>query len=345
SLKAQLLIKETKAAEAVRLCDEAQALKERDTYLEKDKSELEIKVTDLAASVKLKVVNDKLERLYVDFVNMALHLEEKFYPHLLTTIYGRRWLLSHGMELVITKCLHCSEYLSTLRAAIGKAIEKGMQDGLAVGITHGLVGRVLADVAPYNPSTKADYFSALQRLQNINFSLLAELRSNKEASVDTIMNILRIKDYLTERLGLTESQPCIDQLMVPIHHSPDRVVVGATSLSFALDVYDARVRKIRENIASQRPTLRDVFTPISEPFSTEVLTGIGGTSDTVYAPITTALSVTSISASIIPPISTDDYEIAHTEGGEDVVADVEVVADEGADPFADVSGAELDVSE
>nr|GEW35115.1 hypothetical protein [Tanacetum cinerariifolium] len=53
-----------------------------------------------------------------------------------------------------------------------------MQDGLAAGITHGIEGRALADVAAYNPSSEADYVSALQRLQNINFSLLAELRSS-----------------------------------------------------------------------------------------------------------------------------------------------------------------------
>nr|GEX07640.1 hypothetical protein [Tanacetum cinerariifolium] len=246
------------------------------------------------------VVNDKLEKLYDDFVDMALHLEEMFYPHLLTTFFGRRWLLAHGMELAITKCLHSSEYLSVLGAAIGKAIEKGMQDGLAAGITHGIEGKTLADVAAYNPSTKADYFFALQHHQNIIFSLLAELRSNKDSSVDIIINILRLEDNLAERLGLTESHPCVDQLMVPIHHPPDRVVVGATSL---------------------------------------------GTSDSVPAPITTALSVTSISASTIPPISTDDYEIAYTKGGEDVVADVEAVPDEGVDPFPDVSGTELDVPE
>ncbi|GKD63060.1 hypothetical protein Tco_1305168, partial [Tanacetum coccineum] len=48
---------------------------------------------------KIKEVNDKLEKLDVDVVAMVLHLEEKFYPHLLNTIAGRRWLLTHGMEL------------------------------------------------------------------------------------------------------------------------------------------------------------------------------------------------------------------------------------------------------
>nr|GFB21571.1 hypothetical protein [Tanacetum cinerariifolium] len=98
NLKVQLIVNKAEAAEAVRLRDETQTLKERNIILEKEKSELEVKVTDLAASVK---------------------------------------------------CLHSSEYLSALEAAIGKAIEKGMQYGLAAGITHGAEGRTLADVAAY----------------------------------------------------------------------------------------------------------------------------------------------------------------------------------------------------
>nr|GEY43802.1 hypothetical protein [Tanacetum cinerariifolium] len=57
---------------------------------------------------RMKVVNDKFDQLYTDFLEMALHLEERFYPHLLTTISCR-----------------------------SKAIEKGIQDGLSAGITHG----------------------------------------------------------------------------------------------------------------------------------------------------------------------------------------------------------------
>ncbi|GKB38099.1 hypothetical protein Tco_0883041 [Tanacetum coccineum] len=300
SLKAQLLLKEAEAAEAIRLRakaskfeavekshqDDMKTLKERNTTLEREKNDLDVKVTDLAASVairerevadldtlvtsvksqndnlvdrvhelevsssglqekvtvyencmgqlekfqddRIKEVNDKFDKLYADFIEMALHLEERFYPHLLTTIFGRRWLLTHGMELAISKCLNSPEYLSALGAAIGKAIEKGMQDGLSSGITHGMEGRALTDVAAYNPSAKDGYISALQHLQNVNFSLLAELRSNKDASIDTLMNILRLEETLAERLGLAESQ-----LMVPIYHSPDKVVVGATALIFA----------------------------------------------------------------------------------------------------------------
>ncbi|GJR95702.1 hypothetical protein Tco_0267876 [Tanacetum coccineum] len=257
---------------------------------------------------RMKVVNDKFDKLYTDFVEMTLHLEEKFYPHLLTTISGRRWV---SMELAIVKCLNSPEYLSALETTIGKSIKKGMQDGLAAGITHGKEGRVLTDVAAHNPSAEVDYVSALQQLQNVNFPLLAELRSKKDASVKTLIDTFRLEGPVAEKLGLNELQPNVDQLMVPIHSSPDQVVIGATALSLALDASSSRVQKIRENIANQRSVLRDVSIPLAEPFSSAVFTGAEGTSYTVPSVVNTitALSTSLASASLIAPISVDDYEV------------------------------------
>ncbi|GKA05990.1 hypothetical protein Tco_0685110 [Tanacetum coccineum] len=366
NLKAQLLLKEAEAAEAIRLCakaskfeviekslqDEMKTLNERKTILEKEKNDLHVKVTDLAASVvvrehevadlntlvtsqlekfqddQMKVVNEKFDKLYTDFVEMALHLEEKFYPYLLTTISYRRWLLVHGMKLDIIKFPNSPEYLSTLGAAIGKAIEKGMLDGLAVVITHGNEGRELTDVAAHNPSVEVDYVSALQQLQGVNFSLLVDLKSNKDASVETVMNILRLEDPLVERLGLSELQPHVDQLMVPIHRSLDQVVLSALALLLALDVSSSRVQKIKENIANHRSALHDVFVPLAEPLSVTALTGTEGTSNVIPATAntTTALSITSASASTIAHISVYDYEVVGT--------DDQAGADGNATPFS-----------
>ncbi|GJU14131.1 hypothetical protein Tco_1136527 [Tanacetum coccineum] len=390
SLKAQLLVKEAKAAEAIRLCAEAskfevvekylrgevKVLKEQNATLKQERTDLGVKVADLAASVKvheletssaglqekvtayekfidqlekfqdekMKEVNEKFDKLCTDFVYIALHLEEKFYPHLLTTIFERRWLLTHGMELDIAKCLNSTEYLSTLGAAIGKAVEKGMQEGLSVGIAHGAEGRKLTSDAAYNPSAEADYLSALQCLQSVNFSLIAELKANKDASVDTIMNLLRLEDTLAERLGLTESQPHVNQLMVPIHHSPDQRVIGASALSLSLDVSSSRVRKIKENIANHESALRDVFVPLSEPLSVVALEGTEGTFGAApgTADTTTALSIVVASTSIVRPISIDDYEVT---GADDQATADGNVADEDANPFPNVDDAELNISE
>nr|GEZ42609.1 hypothetical protein [Tanacetum cinerariifolium] len=156
----------------------------------------------------------------------------------------------------------------------------------------------------------------------------------KSANICPLIDTL---ETLAERLGLTESQPHVDQLIVPIHHSPDKVVVGATALSLSLDVSNIRVRKIRENIASQRSALRDVFVPLSEPFYAEVLIGAEGTSDIVSATdvTTTALSTTLAYASTVLPIYVDDYEVTGM--------DDQTGADGNADPFPNVDDGELNI--
>nr|GEX61236.1 hypothetical protein [Tanacetum cinerariifolium] len=341
SLKAQLLLKAAKAAKAIRLGAEVReqevadldaqviAVKLQNDNLVDQVHELEIPSAELQEKVtayedfidqlekfqdkKMEEVNEKFDKLCADFVEMALHLEEKFYPHILTTISGRRWLLTHGMELTIVKCLNSTEYLSDLEAAISKTVEKGMQEGLSAGITYGAKGRKLANVAAYNTFVEADYLSSLQRLQNVNFSLITKLKSSKDASVDTIMILFRLDDALAERLGLTESQHHANRLMVPIYHSPDQRVVGASALSLYLDVSHSRVKKMRENIARHVSALRGVFVPLSEPLSVAALEGTKGTSGSTHD-TTTTLSVTFVSASTIPPISTDDYEVAYADG-------------------------------
>nr|GEW36750.1 ribonuclease H-like domain-containing protein [Tanacetum cinerariifolium] len=402
NFKAQLLLREAEAAEAIRpstqasnfeaveksFQDETNVLKERNAILEKEWNALDVKVTELElndlnaliTSVKsqneilvdwvheleisslglqekvtmyescmdqvekfqddrIKVVNDKFDKLYTEFVKMALHLEEKFYLHLLTTVSRRRWLLTYDIKLAIVKYLNSPEYLSALGAAIGKAIKKGMQDGLSARIVHGKEGRALTDVAAHNPSAKVNYTSALQQLQHVNFFLLAELKSNKDANVEAMMNILHLEGPLAKKLGLNELQPNVDQLMVLIHRSPDKVVLGAITLSLALDVSSFWVRRIRENIANQRSALRDVFVPIVDPLSAAILIGMEGTFNTAPATTNTntALSTTFASASSIDPISVDDYEV--------VGAGDQAVGDENVASFPNVYDAELNTPE
>nr|GEU58195.1 hypothetical protein [Tanacetum cinerariifolium] len=109
---------------------------------------------------QMSVVNEKVDKLDTDLLEMASHLEERYYPYLLDTISERRWLLAHGMKLFLVKCLNSSDCLTALRASISRAIEKGMQ----TGIDHGKEGMNLTDVASYNPDAEADFNFALQEL-------------------------------------------------------------------------------------------------------------------------------------------------------------------------------------
>ncbi|GKB54290.1 hypothetical protein Tco_0905043 [Tanacetum coccineum] len=391
-LKAQLLLKETEAAEATRLRaqtsnleaiekslqDEVNALKERNTILEKERNALDVKVMDLEALVvgkerdltdlnaqltsvksqndtlvdrvhelersssrlqekitvydncieqlekfqddRMKVVNDKLAKLDADLAEMACHLEERFYPYLLNTISGRRWLLTYGLKLFLVKCLNSFEYLTALGASISHAIKRGMQISLEDGIDHGREGRSLADVAAYNPDAVADFNSALQKFREVDFPLLVELKSHKDSSMEDIMNVLRLEGALADAPGMDDLQPDIDVL-----HS--------------------RVERIRENIAAQRSALVGVWTPLLEPLSITSLMGEASTSGVVPAASMTAtvLSTTFASASSIPPISTDDFEIVGVDGQKGAGTDGQVVADGNISPFPNVDDVELNI--
>ncbi|GJV35817.1 hypothetical protein Tco_1408294, partial [Tanacetum coccineum] len=155
---------------------------------------------------------NRVAELDAQLLEMASHLEEEFYPHFLTTISGWWWILTHGLKLILFKCLQSNEYLRVLGEAIGCAINKGMQDGLRAGVDHGKAGR--------------------------------DLSSKKDASMVDLMDSLRLEGPLAEILGAKELQPSLEQLMLPIHREEDDVVLGETSLSFSLQVVHSQVQRI-----------------------------------------------------------------------------------------------------
>ncbi|GKA33975.1 hypothetical protein Tco_0720404 [Tanacetum coccineum] len=87
---------------------------------------------------QMNIVNDKVAKLDADLLEMALHLEEKFYPHLLTTI-------------------------SALGAAISPAIKMGMQDGLSAGINHKKAEfPLLTELKSHKEASTADVMNLLR---------------------------------------------------------------------------------------------------------------------------------------------------------------------------------------
>ncbi|GKA58222.1 hypothetical protein Tco_0757410 [Tanacetum coccineum] len=357
-LKAKLLRKETEATEAVRLyaqvtttetaekvrVEELDSLKQKNADLGAEKDSLTARVTDLrsfisAKNLKLKDANAAVTSLKSQNDSLAAQVHA-----LEVTCFGLRGQIPTyerlkeqfeefqdvqmrmvgdklaKLELFLTKCLNSSEYLSTLGAAISRAIEKGIQDGIVAGIEHGAYGRRLEDIVTYNPSTEEDYNAVLQELHSVDFALLAELKSHNDASVETIMNLLRLESPLVDAPRMSDLQPDEDQLMVPIHQSEDQAVLGLTSLSFALSISHDRVKRIRKNIVEHWSVLAGVYVPLVEPLSFQNLIGATGTFDVLPTVVatTTALSTTFAFASTAPSVSVDDYIITDADNEENV---------------------------
>ncbi|GJX01944.1 hypothetical protein Tco_0185857 [Tanacetum coccineum] len=153
---------------------------------------------------------NRVMELDAQLLEIAAHLAEEFYPRFFITISRRRWILTHGLKLVLLKCLQSSEYYRALGQAIGCAANKGIQDGLKAGVDHGKARRDLSVIEAYDPFAESKYIDAVNALGAVDFSLLTELESKKDASMVDLMDSLRLEGPLAEIPEAEDLQPSLE---------------------------------------------------------------------------------------------------------------------------------------
>nr|GFA73783.1 hypothetical protein [Tanacetum cinerariifolium] len=79
-------------------------------------------------------IDARLDALNVDF-------DEELYPHMLTAIAGRRWVIGHGMRLAMMKCAESLEMRQAFADVVSVGVAKGMSEGLKHGVKHGYAQR------------------------------------------------------------------------------------------------------------------------------------------------------------------------------------------------------------
>nr|GEW04739.1 hypothetical protein [Tanacetum cinerariifolium] len=67
----------------------------------------------------------RLDALSIDF-------DEELYPHMLTAIAGRRWVIGRGLRLVMMKCSESLELRQAFADAVSAGITKGLSEGLSL---------------------------------------------------------------------------------------------------------------------------------------------------------------------------------------------------------------------
>ncbi|GJR30681.1 hypothetical protein Tco_1106913 [Tanacetum coccineum] len=219
---------------------------------------------------------NRVAELEAHVMDVSGRLEGEFYPAYLTALAGRRWLLTHGMELAMVKCLKSPEYQGILGHALGRAVDYGMQEGLAAGYEHGIAGTPLSAVVAYDPETaKNNYFDAVRGLEEADFPLIPLLKSKKDSGMDEVLDCFLLDGPLANLPEAAYLQPCLDQLSVPIYYADVNAVVGETSLSFALLNVHNRAEGARKHAAALRRLMMDI---VSHPLSSRNLLGEASTS-------------------------------------------------------------------
>ncbi|GJV08825.1 hypothetical protein Tco_1346481 [Tanacetum coccineum] len=181
--------------------------------------------------------------------------------------------------------------LGILGHALGRAVDFVMQEGLEAGYEHRTAGRNLSAVDAYNPEVaKASYINAVKALEDVDFPLVNLLKSKKDAGMDEVLDCFLLDRPLAGLPKAAYLQLCIEQLSIPIHHAGDKIVVGETSMSFALMHVHARVAGAKKHVAALRQLMMEI---VSAPLSSQTWVGEASTS--------------------VAPLSVEDYDEEDTD--------------------------------
>ncbi|GJX45852.1 hypothetical protein Tco_0262528 [Tanacetum coccineum] len=308
SLQSQLSLKEAKATEAIRLCgqisaaeateadrvNELKSLGERNLALEEEKIILDGKVTALASAAtakdnELASLTAQVAQLTKDLSNFQLSCDELSVKA--ASLESQKdslidqcvcWKL-HVLGSV-TRCPAMNYLKSNMKQCRMRSwTEMDSQPWRKIGChemsTINGVRRGLVDAAAaYNPSTEANYVSIVNDLRAVDFPLLAQLESKKDASIADIMGLLYLEGPAAETPEANQLQPSPKQLMLPIH-------------------------RFEEMLRPASYPFFDVMDPLIEPLFAKNLVGEASTSGVPAMATTTALSTTFTQTSSVPPIS------------------------------------------
>ncbi|GJZ49369.1 hypothetical protein Tco_0603559 [Tanacetum coccineum] len=223
-----------------------------------------------------QVLYNHVAKLKAHLMDVFGRLEGEFYPAYLTTLAGRRWFLTHGIQLPVLKCLKSPEYQGILGHALGRAVDFGMHEGLETGYEHGVARNPIFAVEAYNPeAAKTSYLDAVRALEDVDFPMVNLLKSKKDAGMAEVLDCFILDGPLADLPEAAHLQPCLEQLSVPIHHSDDKAIVGETSLSFALLNVYSRAEGARKHAAALRQLMMEI---ISNPLSSQTWVGETSTS-------------------------------------------------------------------
>ncbi|GJT73521.1 hypothetical protein Tco_1032807 [Tanacetum coccineum] len=168
----------------------------------------------------------RLDALSIDF-------DEELYPHMLTAIAGRRWVIRHGLRLAIMNCAESTELGQAFADVVSARIVKGMSEGLKYEIEHGEAKLDLAAIEAYDPEAEAKYVATLTALRDLKYPLVDQLEKLRDAPIDLLFASLHLESDSGEDAPewIRELRPSTFQLKVPIYPESDGIPVLAPTVA------------------------------------------------------------------------------------------------------------------
>nr|GEU94924.1 transposase (putative), gypsy type [Tanacetum cinerariifolium] len=176
-------------------------------------SDLQVSNERLSQQVAtLQEQDARLDALSIDF-------DEELYPHMLTAIAGRMWVIGHGLRLAVMKCGESLEMRQAFADVVFAGIAKGMSEGLRHGVEHGQARLNVESIEAYDPEAKAKFIAALEALKDLKYLLVDQLEGLKDAPMDVIMAALYLESDTRGDASqyIRDLRPSSSQLTIPVY--------------------------------------------------------------------------------------------------------------------------------
>nr|GEY05910.1 hypothetical protein [Tanacetum cinerariifolium] len=135
-------------------------------------------------------VERRCEELDARLDALSIDFDEELYPHMLTAIAGRRWVVGHGLRLAMMKCAESLEMRQAFIDVVSAGVAKCMSEGLKHGVEHGPAQLTVESIEAYDPEAEAKFVAALQSLKDLKYTLLDQSEGLKDAPMDGLALLL-----------------------------------------------------------------------------------------------------------------------------------------------------------
>nr|GEX38446.1 transposase (putative), gypsy type [Tanacetum cinerariifolium] len=115
--------------------------------------------TDMKKSAEAKNADlgKELKTSALYFQTSKIDFDEELYPHMLTAIAGRRWVIGHGLCLAVMKCGESTKLRHAFADVVSVRIAKGMSEGVKYGVEHGKANLDLEAIEAYDLKADTKY--------------------------------------------------------------------------------------------------------------------------------------------------------------------------------------------
>nr|GEU36837.1 hypothetical protein [Tanacetum cinerariifolium] len=150
---------------------------------------------------------------------LSIAFDEELYPHMLTAIAGRRWVIGRGLRSAVMKCGESTKLRQAFTDVVSAGIAKGMSEGLKHEVEHGKAKLDLGAIEAYHSEAEAKYIAALHALKSLKYPLVDQLECLKDAPMDVIMASLHLESNTGDDAsqGIHELRPSSSQLTIHVY--------------------------------------------------------------------------------------------------------------------------------